>query len=86
MNANDRAANVALLGRFADHRAALEEELGELDFLEGKLRCKIVKRQPWEGRLLTQPARHDEARTWFYENLCELRRSLEVIAPKILGS
>jgi hypothetical protein len=86
MNANDRTANVLLLGRLADHRAALEEELGELDFLEGKLRCKIVKREPWEGRLLTQPARHDEARAWFDENLSGLRRSVEAIAPKITSA
>jgi hypothetical protein len=86
MNANDRTANVALLGRLADHRTALEEELGELDFLEGKLRCKIVKREPWEGRLLTQPARHDEARAWFYDNLCALRRVVDVVTPEIVGS
>jgi hypothetical protein len=58
----------------------IERETGELDFFERKLRCKLVRRQPWEGKLLTQAERHEEARAWFYANMRGLRRGLEVAA------
>lgn len=65
------------------NRVAMGAEVGELDLLEGNHRWRIAKRLPWEGKLLTQPQRHDEARAWFSENLCEMRRGLEMVAPLI---
>lgn len=52
-----RESNLALLGEIAENRSALEAIAGELEFLEGVQRCRIVKRRAWEGKLLTQPDR-----------------------------
>jgi hypothetical protein len=82
----DRSRNLALLGELEHHRSLIETEIGELDFLEGKVRSKIVHRQAWEGKLLTQAGRHDEARAWFYSNMRGLRRGLESVAPLISPS
>ncbi len=83
IDTGDRERNLALLEQLGLHRAMIEAETGELDFLEGNYRCKIVKRLPWEGKLLTQPARQDKAREWFYENLTAFRRGVETVAPAI---
>jgi hypothetical protein len=83
IGSGDRDRNLALLERLRDHRAVIEAETGELDFLVGRVRCKLVRRFAWEGQLLTQPDRHDEAREWFYENLATLRRGLDAVAPEI---
>jgi hypothetical protein len=73
----DRTLNLEVLEALRVRREAIEAETGELDFLEGNFRCKIVKRLPWEGSLLTQPERQDEARDWFYENIGALRRGVK---------
>ncbi len=80
---NERERNLSVLEQFRQHRGPLEAEAGAVDFDEGKVRCKIVRAIPWEGRLLTQPERHDEARTWFYETMQSFRRGLEAVAPLI---
>jgi hypothetical protein len=79
----DRDRNLELLAQMEMHRSVLEAELGPLDFLEGNHRCRIVKRLPWEGKLLTQPERHDEARAWFDETLRAFRGALETVAPNL---
>lgn len=76
----DRQRNLELLKKLETHRAMFEAELGQLDFLEGSHRCRVVKRLPWEGKLLTQPQRHDEARAWFDESMRAFRRVLERVA------
>lgn len=43
----------------------------------------LTKRLPWDGELLTQPERHDEARSWFHDNMLGFRRGLEAAAPLI---
>lgn len=82
----DRERNLALLGELQHRRAIIETEAGELDFLEGNVRCKLARRQPWPGKLLTQADRHEEARTWFYENMRGLRRGLEAVEPLLSES
>ena len=86
IDTGDRQRNLALLGELQRHRAVIEPEAGELDFLEGNIRCKLARRHPWPGKLLTQADRHEEARTWFYENMRGLRRGLEAVAPLISPS
>jgi hypothetical protein len=83
VDTGDRERNLALLEELSRHRAILEADIGELDFLEGSHRCKIVKRLPWAGKLLTQPERHDEARGWFFENMLAVRHAMEGIAPSL---
>jgi hypothetical protein len=80
IDTGDRDRNRAILRQITDQRAMLESEIGELDFLEGKRRCRIVKRRAWEGKLLTQPSLHDEAREWFLQNLDDFRRGAEAVA------
>lgn len=80
----DRQRNLDLLEELRRHRAVLEEEVSGLEFEEyGKQSCVVVRREPWEGRLLTQPERHEEARAWFYANMLGLRRGLEAVVPLI---
>lgn len=86
IDTGDRQRNLALLGELQHHRAVIEPEAGELDFLEGNMRCKLARRQPWPDKLLTQADRHEEARTWFYENMRGLRRGLESAEPLISSS
>jgi Domain of unknown function (DUF4268) len=83
LDQGDRAANLALLERLREHTETLETAVGPIDFLPGKFRSKLVHRNAWEGKLLTEPESHDPARTWFYEHLMAFRRALEVIAPSI---
>ncbi len=74
IDTGDRDRNLVLLGELQRHRAVIEPEAGELDFLEGNFGCKLARREPWEGKLLTQAERHEEARAWFYTNMRGLRR------------
>lgn len=83
IDTGDRDQNLALLSTLQQHRAPIEAEVGELDFLEGNVRCKVMKRRAWDGKLLTQPDRHEEARGWFHDNLLAFRRGLEAVAPLI---
>jgi hypothetical protein len=76
IDTGNRERNLAVFKDLREHRSVIESEAGELEFLEGSFRCKIVKRLPWKGKLLTQPDRQDEAREWFYENLSALRRGI----------
>ena len=76
IDTGDRERNLSVFEQLRQRRSVLESETGELDFLEGGYRSKIVKRLPWNGKLLTQPDRQDEARDWFYENLGALRRGI----------
>lgn len=76
-----REQNLALLNDLRSRRSAIEAEAGELDFSEGNVRCKVIRRLPWDGKLLTQPDRHEEARDWLYENMLGLRRGLDAVAP-----
>jgi hypothetical protein len=86
IGSDDRDRNLALLERLRDHRAVIEAETGELDFLVGRVRCKVVRRFLWEGQLLTQPDRHDEAREWFYENPAALHRGVRAATPLVAGA
>ncbi|MFN8185822.1 MAG: DUF4268 domain-containing protein [Gaiellales bacterium] len=81
IDTGDRERNLHVLQRLRDDRATIEAAVGELEYLEGNYRCKIVKRLPWPGKLLTEPDRYDEAREWFYENLGSLRRGVEAARP-----
>lgn len=83
IDTGDREQNLALLGRLRDHRTVMEAEAGELDFLEGNFRCRVLGRRAWEGKLLTQEDRHDEARAWFYDNLISFCRAVERVAPLV---
>jgi hypothetical protein len=85
IDTGDREGNLALLEQLRRHRAPIESEVGELDFREGKHRCRIVRCLPWNGKLLTQPDRHDEARDWFHDNLWSMRRGLEAVAGVLAG-
>lgn len=76
-----REQNLALLNALRSRRSAIEAEAGELDFSEGNVRCKVIRRLPWDGKLLTQPDRHEEARNWLCENMLGLRRGLDAVAP-----
>ena len=79
----ERERNLALLGQLQEHRGMIEAECGELEFLEGNVRSRVVMRKPWDGKLLEQPDRHDEARTWFHENMLAMRRGVDAVAPLI---
>lgn len=85
IDTGDREGNLALLEQLRRHRAAIESEVGEVDFREGKYRCRIVCCLPWNGKLLTQPDRQDEARDWFHDHLLRMRRGLEVAAAVLPG-
>ena len=79
----DRERNLAVLAQLQQYRAVIEADAGEVGFDEGKFRCRVVRSVPWEGTLLTQPERHDEARSWLHDNMLGLRRGLEAVAPLI---
>jgi hypothetical protein len=82
----DRQRNLELLQQLETHRTMFEAELGPLDFVEGNHRCRIVKRLTWEGKLLTQPQRHDEARVWFDDSLRAFRRTLDSVASSLAST
>ena len=69
----DRERNLAVLAQLQQYRAVIEADAGEVGFDEGKFRCRVVRSVPWEGTLLTQPERHDEARSWLHDNMLGLR-------------
>lgn len=69
INSGDRQDNLELLSRLLEQRAAFDRQLDDVDFAEGSHRCHVVVREPWPGRLLAEPERHDEARAWFETKL-----------------
>ena len=83
IDTGERERNLALLDKLRQQRGMIEAETGELAFLEGNVRCKVMRRRPCDGKLLTQPDRHEEARTWYCENLLAFRRGLDAVAPLI---
>jgi len=83
IDTGDRKRNLEWFNKIEPHQQTIEAAIGELDVREGTQRMKIMKRLPWDGKLLTQPERHDEARAWFYENLTGLQRALQQIAPSV---
>ena len=83
IDTGDRDGNLSLLGQLREHRADLDTEVRELDFLEGNYRCRVLGRSSWDGKLLTQEDRHDEARAWFYDNLVAFRRGVDRVAQLV---
>jgi hypothetical protein len=86
IDTGDREQNLALLGRLRDHRTVMEAEADELDYFEGNFRCRVFGRHAWDGKLLTQEDRHEEARAWFYDNLVPFCRAVEKVAPLVILS
>lgn len=85
LDTGDRDTNLAMLEQLRERRNELESVVGPLDFLEGNFRCKIVRREPRQGTLLTQPEAHDSARAWFHDHLLAFHAAVEKVAP-LIGS
>lgn len=75
-----RDGNLNLLAELEARRDALEDALGPLEFNPGTHRSKILRRYAWQGKLIDQPDRHDEARAWFGQTIKDFRRAFESVA------
>ena len=80
LSTGDREENLNLLAQLEAQRDALEEVLGPLEFNPGTHRCKILRRYTWQGRLIDQLDRHDEARAWFRQTINDFRSAFEAVA------
>lgn len=83
ISTGDRDENLALLAQLEAHQEVLEQALGTLSFNQGTHRCKIMRTRPWDGRLIDQPDRYDEARTWFGDTIKEFRKASEAVADRL---
>ncbi|MBM2822710.1 MAG: hypothetical protein HW413_1456 [Thermoleophilia bacterium] len=79
ISTGDREENLRLLALLETKRDDLERVLGSLEFNPGTHRCKILRRYAWQGKLIDQLDRHDEARTWFRQTIIEFRNALEAV-------
>lgn len=80
IDTGDREQNLRILHELKKHQATLEARLGELDFNPGVQHCAVFQRKPWNGKLIDQPERHDEAREWFRTSLLQFREAFEQIS------
>jgi len=80
ISTGDREENLRLLALLEARRDDLERVLGSLEFKSGTHRCRIVRRYAWEGKLIDQLDRHDEARTWFKQTIIVFRHAFEAVA------